>query len=223
MSDHGTDPEFPIFPLPSVVLFPGAYLPLHTFEPRYRAMTRAALDGGKVIGMVLVKPGEDAMAPIAPVFDTGCAGTIIESRELDDGRFNLVLRGWRRFRISDEELAPEGYRCARVEWRPDADFESLEPELRAKLESRCELLQQNMLELAQLTAPQSVDVVRTRMRELDPLSLTHAIAFGLDCQPVEKQTLLECDDPAERLELLLGLVEFASASARLPGGSDSVN
>src|SRR5512139_2597723 len=65
MSDTADDADFPtrfpIFPLPNVVLFPGTYLPLHIFEPRYRAMTEAALSGDEVIGMVLIRPDEDPM------------------------------------------------------------------------------------------------------------------------------------------------------------------
>ena len=46
----------PIFPLPNVVLFPDVFLPLHIFEPRYQDMVRAALDGDRFLGMVLLKP-----------------------------------------------------------------------------------------------------------------------------------------------------------------------
>src|SRR5215813_3498756 len=94
--------RFPIFPLPNVVLFPGTYLPLHIFEPRYRAMIDAALAGTPVIGMILLRPDADAMAARAPIFDVGCAGRIVEHRRLPDGRFHLVLAGERRFRIARE-------------------------------------------------------------------------------------------------------------------------
>ena len=90
--------SFPIFPLPGMVLFPGTYLPLHIFEPRYRAMTEAALAGDQVIGMILIRGDEDAMQRRAPIFNIGCAGRIVESERLPDGRFNLLLHGARRFR-----------------------------------------------------------------------------------------------------------------------------
>ena len=83
--------EIPIFPLSNVVLFPQIHCPLHIFEPRYRQMTQAALDGDRRIGMVAVRP--DAVSEIRgdpPVFHVGCVGTIVEHQQLDDGRFNLL-------------------------------------------------------------------------------------------------------------------------------------
>ena len=68
----GFPTRFPIFPLPNVVLFPEVRLPLHLFEPRYRAMMRAALDADRVIGMLLVRPSQDTMQPRAAVFEIGC-------------------------------------------------------------------------------------------------------------------------------------------------------
>ena len=49
--------SIPIFPLPTVVLFPNVFLPLHIFEPRYRQMIAEALAGDRIIGMVLLRPG----------------------------------------------------------------------------------------------------------------------------------------------------------------------
>ncbi len=223
MAEPQLPERFPIFPLPDVVLFPGAYLPLQIFEPRYRAMTRDALEGDGVIGMVLIKPGEDMMARRAPVFEVGCAGQIVESRKLPDGRYHLVLRGRLRFRILDEEQASSGYRCARASALPETPFETFEEPLQEEFNQRCEMLQQKMLELAQLTAPDNVADLRDRMRLLNPVLLTHAIAFGLDCLPLEKQSLLECDDPLLRLDTLLHLVELRTAAARLPSASSALN
>ncbi len=221
------EPDFPtrfsIFPLPNVVLFPGAYLPLHVFEPRYRAMASDTLAGDGVVGMVLIKPGEDMMRKRAPIFEVGCAGQVIDSRELPDGRYNMVLRGVCRFRVLDEEEGSAAYRSVHAELLPDPRFEELDADVRTRMSQRCEVLQQRMLELAQTTAPESVDLVRSRMRELDPVSLAHAVSFGLDCNPLEKQSLVECDDPLTRLEILLGLMELRQAELRLPGGSETVN
>ena len=94
----------PIFPLPNVVLFPNVFLPLHVFEDRYRQMVTDALAGERMIGMVLLQPGhgdDDEVAP--PVYDIGCAGLITHVERLNDGRFNIVLRGLERFRIVGEE------------------------------------------------------------------------------------------------------------------------
>ena len=83
----------PIFPLPNVVLFPNVFLPLHIFEPRYRAMVADALAGDRIIGMVLLQPGYEAnYEGRPPVFTIGCGGVITHADPLDDGRYNIVDR-----------------------------------------------------------------------------------------------------------------------------------
>src|SRR5829696_5325599 len=94
----------PIFPLPNVVLFPNVFLPLHIFETRYRQMVTDALSGDRLIGMTLLQPGYETEYENAPaVYDVGCAGLITHVERLNDGCFNLVLRGFERFRIIGEE------------------------------------------------------------------------------------------------------------------------
>src|SRR5215212_11484498 len=124
-------PTIPIFPLPNVVLFPNVFLPLHIFEPRYRAMLADALAGDRIIGMTLLMPGYEAdYQGRPPVYPIGCAGVITHSEQLPDGRSNLVLRGIEKFRILEEDASRE-YRLARVEALPeivnDADRLLLKP------------------------------------------------------------------------------------------------
>src|SRR5215212_6414723 len=96
--------SLPLFPLPTVVLFPNVFLPLHIFEPRYRAMVSDALAGDRIIGMVLLKPGfESDYDGRPPIYQVGCAGVITHSEALPDGRFNIVLRGLEKFRITGED------------------------------------------------------------------------------------------------------------------------
>src|SRR5262249_9899582 len=105
----------PLFPLPNVVLFPNVFLPLHIFEPRYRAMVSDALASDRMIGMVLLKPRwESEYEGRPPVYPTGCSGVITHVDRLPDGRYNLVLRGVERFRIVEEE-AGGSYRRANVD------------------------------------------------------------------------------------------------------------
>ena len=109
----------PVFPLPNVVLFPNVFLPLHIFEARYRAMVTDALTGDRIIGMVLLQPGYEAeYEGRPPVFQIGCAGVITHANPLADGRFNIVLRGLERFRITGED-ADKPYRVAQVEGIPE--------------------------------------------------------------------------------------------------------
>ena len=89
-----------LFPLPSTVLFPRTLLPLHIFEPRYREMVQASLENKRWIGMVLLQPGwEDSYFENPPVETTGGAGEIHQWDLLEDGKYNIVLRGTSRFRI----------------------------------------------------------------------------------------------------------------------------
>ena len=106
-SDQAALPQIlPIFPLTGVLLLPRGRLPLNIFEPRYLAMTRDALGGERLIGMVQPSEpqrdnrGGGAINP--PVYPIGCAGRITAFSETDDGRYLLTLTGVSRFRIRDE-------------------------------------------------------------------------------------------------------------------------
>src|SRR5688572_23490168 len=113
-------PTIPIFPLDKVVLFPNVFLPLHIFEPRYRAMVADTLAGDRIIGMVLLKPGFEAdYEGRPPVYPIGCAGVITHSEPLPDGRFNIVLRGIEKFQITGEDDS-KAYRLAHVDPLPES-------------------------------------------------------------------------------------------------------
>src|SRR6476469_8415765 len=102
MSDH--DPSLApfggyarLFPLPNLVFFPHVMQPLHIFEPRYRQMTADALEGDRLIALVLPKPGwESDYMGKPPLHDIACIGRIMADQQLDDGRYNLLLRGLAR-------------------------------------------------------------------------------------------------------------------------------
>ncbi|MFO0549193.1 MAG: LON peptidase substrate-binding domain-containing protein [Polyangiaceae bacterium] len=104
----------PLFPLPQVVLMPGALLPLHVFEPRYRRMIRDVLDSHRALGIVQIidaaaldRHGHPRIAEIAG------AGTIVDATELPNGRFNILVRGRARVRLRELEfVAP--YRRAQA-------------------------------------------------------------------------------------------------------------
>jgi Lon protease-like protein len=104
----------PVFPLPQTVLFPGALLPLHIFEPRYRAMIKDALATHKALAIALIKESGDRDThrnpPIEPVAGIGL---IIDHAELADGRFNILLRGRARVRLEELPFVPP-YRRARA-------------------------------------------------------------------------------------------------------------
>ncbi len=105
----------PLFPLPGTVLLPGALLPLHIFEPRYRAMVQDAVQGERLIAMALLGPGYEADYEGAPAIEEHvCIGRIVLEEALPDGRWNILLVGLRRARVVDEDRS-RPYRLARVD------------------------------------------------------------------------------------------------------------
>jgi hypothetical protein len=200
--------QIPLFPLPNVVLFPGVYLPLHIFEPRYRAMVVDTLEGDRLIGMVLLRPGyEEDYEGRPAVFDVGCAGVITHHERLQDGRFNIVLQGTERFRIQDEDHS-RPYRIGHVEslaesaGPPPLEVRSI----RQRLESLVTVLVEK--HRGELSIPPS-------MPDVDVI---HALAQYLDLAPLEKQALLEMDSLLNRASALADLLEMHSLAHGGMGG-----
>lgn len=190
-------PLVPLFPLPDVVLFPRMPLPLHVFEPRYRKMVKDALAGERVIGMALLQPGWEADYQGRPlVYPIGCAGRIERCEPLDDGRFEVVLRGVTRFRILREEAPREPYRLAAVEplEDPAGDPEALE-QARKRV----------MAAIGRAPDGPALLVLRS---DIDAGLLINAVCQTLGLSPVEKQSLLECQGIEPRAKLLLEILEF---------------
>lgn len=106
----------PIFPLPNATLFPAAVMPLHVFEPRYKAMVRAALEGHGMIAIAQLKPGwEGQYFGRPPIYRTMGIGVIADCEEHADGRFDLMLEGRHRARLASEELHGAGFRVGRFD------------------------------------------------------------------------------------------------------------
>jgi hypothetical protein len=194
----------PIFPLPNVVLFPNVFLPLHVFEPRYREMVEEALEGDRLIGMTLLRPGwEDAYEGRPPVFDVGCAGVITHADRLPDGRLNIVLRGLAKFRITGEQTG-RSFRIADVDSLPEIVSAQDRAVLRADRE-RLEALLVTTLERHENRFP-------TSMPDED---LVNALCQYLPFEPIERQALLEQAGVQARCRALLDLLEMrALASAK---------
>src|SRR5205823_3865193 len=111
-----------LFPLPNLVFFPHVMQPLHIFEPRYRRMTADALDGDGLIALAILQPdwekdyeGKPAIYPVA------CVGKIVADQRLEDGRYNLLLRGLRRARVLRELADDKLYRRAEVALLSDVE------------------------------------------------------------------------------------------------------
>jgi Lon protease-like protein len=183
--------ELPLFPLPNLVFFPSTRLPLHIFEPRYRQMVADALESDQRFGIVLLRPGwQDDYYGAPAVHQLGTLGTIEQAVPLDDGRYNILVRGDVRVRIlAEENRAP--YRMARVVAQPEA---APAPERGyAQREWLADLSRQYLTYLPNQMAVPEIDTVG-----LD--SLTNALIMSLNLDVEEKQRLLEIDQLVERAE-----------------------
>jgi len=186
----------PLFPLPNVVLFPQMPLPLHVFEARYRKMLGDVLDSHKTIGMALLQPGwEPDYQGRPPIYPIGCAGLIEQSEPVEQGRYNILLRGLLRFRVVEEHDG-EPYRLASIE--PLAD----EPGDAAALE---DLRKKVMAAIGRATDGPASLVLQS---ELPHDLFVNALCQSLSLSPIEKQSLLDCDGVATRGARLLEILDF---------------
>ncbi len=106
--------ELPLFPLPQVVLFPRALLPLHVFEPRYRAMLKDVVETHGAMAIALIDPSGEVDAHGHPkIASVAGAGIVVEHQTMADGRSNIVVHGSARVRIEELPFIPP-YRRAKA-------------------------------------------------------------------------------------------------------------
>lgn len=206
-----------LFPLPNVVLFPGVFLPLHVFEPRYRALVADALEGDRRIGMMLLQPGwESDYEGRPPLFPIGCSGAIVQADRLDDGRYHIMLRGLERVRVLEEDVS-RPYRRAAVEALPDTPLDAQERQALSAHRARIESLLSESVDPAEAAGAELL----SRTSSMPDLELVHTLAQGLDLAPLEKQSLLQESSLSRRAQLLVDLLEMKRWDARLPQQSET--
>jgi Lon protease-like protein len=195
----------PIFPLPNAVLFPGVFLPLHIFEPRYRTMVADALEGDRLIGMMLLKPGWESDYEGRPaVYPVGCAGLVSHVDRLADGRYNIVLHGLEKFRLLKEE-SDGTYRRGEV------------ITLAETLDARAkDLLKEERNKLEALLLPTALGSDASFPSSLSDEDLVNALSQYLNLSPIERQALLERDDPLDRARSLVELIEMQALAMKMP-------
>ena len=183
-----------IFPLPGAILFPGLQLPLHVFEPRYRALVSDALARDRRISMIQPrKPGDGGS-----LYDIGCIARIGEVEALEDGRYNLVLEGEQRFRLLRELDVATAFRQVEGEPIEEPDDQFLSSVERAGFEQEARLFADR----------QGYSVDWDSVARLDDQSLINGVSQIAPFDPAAKQALLEAPDLAERCELLIQLMQF---------------
>ena len=197
--------RIPVFPLVGALLFPRSQLPLHIFEPRYRAMVRDALAGDKLIGMIQPRGAGD----VPGLFGIGCIGRIDGWEELPDGRYNVVLEGLARFRVAEEPQVDTPYRQVEANC---SGFDDGEDEVLASIQ-RAELEREARRYADALGYAVDWEAVGT----LDDEMLVNGIAQIAPLDVGSKQALLEAGGITDRADLL---VQFMQFQRMLPGGAD---
>lgn len=199
-ADDRIDPDglahLAIFPLPNAVLLPGGLMPLHVFEPRYRAMVKDALAGDRLLAIARLRPGyEDDYQGRPPVYPCCGVGRIIASEETADGRYLIVLRGLARVAIEHEHPPERAYR--RVAARILADRPSARPEAVPRLHQQLVALCERLAFALERGGEQLRALVTACG---DPGACADAIAAALVIDHGVRQQLLEALDPADRLD-----------------------
>lgn len=200
----------PIFPLEGVLLLPHGHLPLHVFEPRYRAMVEAALGERRLIGILQPRgPQPQPLSDDAPIYEVGCAGRIVSFAETDDGRFLITLRGVCRFRVQTELPLDRGFRRVSPDFVPYlADVDPIED---ASLDRK------RLLEAAKIYLQvKSISCDWAAVEQASLPALITSLAMICPFEPGEKQALLESAGLLERGELLVSLLELAVLETEAP-------
>ncbi|AUW59312.1 ATP-dependent protease [Sphingobium sp. SCG-1] len=192
-----------LFPLAGALLFPGMQLPLHIFEPRYRALVRDAMARDRRIGMIqprgdAANAGSQNREPL--LYNIGCVGHIGEFEALDDGRFNIILTGVARFKVVRELTVTTPFR------QVEAEVESLavhDDDILASVERAA--LEQESQRFAKM---QGYVVDWDAVSRLDDASLVNGIAQIAPFDAASKQVLLEAPSLRERAERTIQLMQF---------------
>lgn len=193
----------PLFPL-GTVLLPGASLPLHIFEPRYRQLTVDLVTGavpGRSFGVIALKQGHPEDGDDEPTHDIGCSAVLREARRLPDGRFDIITNGERRFRLLEVDTTSAPYLIGHIEWVPDDEAPDDQRRLLPMLAAAAREAHRRYC----ATAWQHGDWDEPAA-DVDLAMLPHLLAADCLLTLEDRQALLEELCPADRLRLVRTLL-----------------
>jgi len=191
--------EIPLFPL-RTVLFPDGYLPLRIFEQRYLQMVRDCASNDSDFGVCLIMEGEEAIAPVRPA-SIGTLAEIVDWYTLEDGLLGVSAIGSDRFRIQHTERQANGLMLGQVELLAEPPTQPV-PEAYS-------VLSQVLARFMEKVGDQYPGHTQERLD--DASWVGYRLAELLPLAAIEKQQLLELDDPLRRLQdLLQALPRFQS-------------
>jgi Lon protease-like protein len=201
-----------MFPL-GTVLVPSAGLPLHVFEPRYRALVRDCLAGDREFGVVLIERGSEVGGEDVRT-DAGTVARIVEAAELPDGRWALGAVGVRRLRVA-AWLPDDPYPIAEVDDWPDPEPAEGYAEALAACIGNLRRALALATEAGDATAPATIELTD------DPVLASYQAIAVAPLGPLDRHRLLVADTPEARVEQLDELLREAIELLELRlGGSD---
>jgi uncharacterized protein len=202
----------PLFPL-NTVLFPGVVMPLHIFEDRYRSLVRDLIalppSHDREFGVVAIKVGyEVGERGVHTIQRVGCAALVTQVTANDDGTYEIIVIGRRRFHV--EELDPSNeYLRADVEWLADPGGGS-PADLASAAETARVLFDSYRMVVEQLRGDDILDGATPR----DPVDLSYTLAAAMVLSLADRQGLLECADVTSRLRMGTSLLRAELRSIR---------
>ncbi len=202
----------PMFPL-GTVLLPGAALPLHIFEPRYRAMIRHVLDGDGRFGVALISRGHEVGGGDVRT-DVGTVAKVVGANEFPDGRWAVIAVGTSRLRVR-QWLADDPYPRAEVE-----DFADDPAAEVASSATFVELVRQARRVMAMAAEAGQPTAEATSGFADDPALGTFEVAGALPLGPFDRQRVLGLNSSAARCALLAELCQEQEEDLRALLGAD---
>ena len=193
--------NLPLFPL-STVLMPGTPLPLHIFEPRYRQLTMDLVTGAvpdKQFGVVAVREGWSAGDETGGLHRVGCTAELLDARRLPDGRFDIVTRGMRRFRLLKVDPDARPYLTGAVEYVPDQPADA--PDELLALSGAARAAHRRYCDTAWRSGDWSEPA-----DDVGPGELAHLLAADCLLPLSDRQRLLEQTSPEVRLRMIRALM-----------------
>jgi len=209
----------PLFPLSKVLLLPRAKLPLNLFENRYLHMLDYALANGRSIGMI--QPAEktkDLKLKKGPkLYSVGCAGYITAFSQTNDNRYEIILKGLCRFELKGELNLTDGFRRAKVGWKPfKNDFN---PAVLKNKEKRPIFIENLKFYLEKMSINADWEAIEVSSDE----DLVNSISMGCPFDVNEKQALLQAQSLDERLDILISLMKMSVSFSSVSGVSEKLS
>ena len=201
-----------MFPL-GTALLPGAVLPLHVFEPRYRQMVHDILADGidaPEFGVVMIERGREVGGGDTRT-RVGTVARVADMRAMPDGRYALVAVGAERLRVN-AWLPDDPYPLADIDLWPDEDrgIVDLDDVAHAieQMHQRVRELNEAVRALGELTPPPDTEIAD------DPHLALYHLGSLAPLGPADRQRMLDAATLAERLTVFAGALDDAAAVVR---------